>query len=151
MIRVRCDNPTCGQQMQALEELAGKRIRCPKCGQSLPVPTDDPVVATQDMTTRGVTPLHSRGNSPPDAEASSRDAGWLMWIAGGVGVCMLIALLLGGVGFVFFVSERGAFPVEEPAMPHAVHGTVEVEKAPSVIEEDLTPEAVPTSTPPPTK
>jgi hypothetical protein len=37
-IRVRCENPTCGKVLKVKGHLAGKRIKCPGCGQSMKVP-----------------------------------------------------------------------------------------------------------------
>lgn len=45
-IRIRC---SCGKQLQAKDELAGKRVKCPQCGQVIPVPkTSTPKAASDD-------------------------------------------------------------------------------------------------------
>ena len=37
-VRFLCDNPECGTRLECPDDLAGKKVRCPKCAKTLPVP-----------------------------------------------------------------------------------------------------------------
>ncbi|MEW6359955.1 MAG: protein kinase [Planctomycetota bacterium] len=46
-IKVQCSNPQCGKLLEAPESYAGRKARCPDCGQSMVIPAaqpDDPLV-----------------------------------------------------------------------------------------------------------
>jgi len=51
MIAFAC--ASCQMKLSAKEELAGKRIKCPGCGQSMqvPGPVDKPAAAVEDLPT----------------------------------------------------------------------------------------------------
>ena len=40
-VRFLCDNPECGTRLECPDDLVGKKVRCPKCAKTLPVPTPD--------------------------------------------------------------------------------------------------------------
>jgi hypothetical protein len=65
----------CGQELQAREEHAGRRTRCPKCGQELAIPAVRPASppappARPEAVTRRPPPDTSRPEDEPEREAS---------------------------------------------------------------------------------
>ncbi|MCI0460930.1 MAG: hypothetical protein L0Z62_28610 [Gemmataceae bacterium] len=58
----QCDNPQCGKTLSAREDLIGKRVRCPGCGQVAVVPA--PVVQPPPEQFRAPPPFQAPDRSP---------------------------------------------------------------------------------------
>lgn len=77
-IRFRCENPACARKMKAPSSAAGKRAKCPSCGQkqTIPVPieTDTPAKAAKPLKTYDLADSaeQSRMSVAAPAPASSR-------------------------------------------------------------------------------
>src|SRR4051794_5263888 len=108
-ISIQC--PTCEKKLKAKDELAGKRIKCPNCGEGVVIPSADP--ASQRVSAKGLSPIESpprRGQKAVTSPApSSRRLHW-PWYAGG-GVALLCALAL--VVFIFAMPGKERTPANK--------------------------------------
>ena len=137
----------CGKKYQAKDELAGRQLKCPTCGQILVVPQSDSPEAEVDLGDlsgfdlpaqgasdslplgRGPTlpssqfPQHARTGKNHSTAANAAKNGNLWMIAAATvgGVVAVIAII--SVFFVVFVPSDGE-PAGEPATPD-VHQEVE--------------------------
>jgi hypothetical protein len=80
-ISVQC--PGCEKRLKTRDELAGKRVKCPGCGQSVLVPAAHPGVASPAR------------EEPPPAPKGGTPVRWLLRL----GLSAIAALILGAVGF----------------------------------------------------
>jgi DNA-directed RNA polymerase subunit RPC12/RpoP len=82
-ISIRC--PDCDKKLRARDELAGKQVKCPRCGSLLVIPAAHP---------------SSDSLMVPEAER----ARWPWYVGGGVGACLVV------VAVVIFVIPGGDNP-----------------------------------------
>src|SRR5437773_491233 len=114
-IRFSCE---CGKQLAVKDENAGKRVRCPDCGEIQTVPESGPVEAGLRTGKPKQRPVRAAEEDEEDRDEreededrprkrkkkSSRSGGtfpWL-WVGAGVGVLALVAV---GVWFLFLRSK----------------------------------------------
>lgn len=111
----------CGQSFRAIDELAGKRVNCPSCGQPLAIPPLPPATSSADDTPLDLGnvsgfeqsaapvhdslagaeghPLHSASAAhssglPRQAAGMDRSVVLALWIGGGVVVVLILAMVL---------------------------------------------------------
>src|SRR5262249_45101996 len=64
-IVLRCPNASCNKQLRVSESFAGKRAKCPACGQTLTIPASGPVTAASAPATS-----QAAGKLPPAAASA---------------------------------------------------------------------------------
>jgi predicted RNA-binding Zn-ribbon protein involved in translation (DUF1610 family) len=129
-INVPCTN--CGKSLKAKEELAGKRVKCPSCGQVITVSASCPPSPAEEKTA-----LPGPDSSPPKPDAASppvqenRRVRWPLFAGlGAVAVCLLSGCLVSGVVFLFSVlgtksaeDEVIDFLVTREVLQHSISGS----------------------------
>ncbi len=91
---------SCDHRCKVADDLAGRRVKCPRCGAALSVPDDG---AGERPNSKGRRRDEGRGSRPRPARKAS-NKGLVIGLAVGCGV--LVVLLIGG-GVLLFVFFRG--------------------------------------------
>ena len=126
-ISVSCSS--CGKTFKTKEELAGKRVKCPSCGQVITVSASRPPSHAKEIS---VLPVQAPDNSPPKTEAASpavqerRRVRWPLYAGlGAVALC-----LVSGVVFVFSMlgtksaeDEVVDFLAAREVLQHSISGS----------------------------
>lgn len=104
-ISVQC--PGCGKKFKGEDRLAGKRVKCPSCGQSIlvaggpPVPSEESRIQGRPNEVSTVEPLAPR-------VPSVRRVLWPWYAGGGVAALALVAAAA------FFITRLGSAPAPAP-------------------------------------
>lgn len=96
-ISVQCSG--CGKSLKAKDELAGRRVKCPDCGQVVVVPTESPAShqASFTLPSSGVSSVGSRGKpvAASRPKQQGRQVRWPWYVGGGVvAVCVAMGSLV---------------------------------------------------------
>lgn len=113
MMRVTC---ACGKSLQAREELAGKRVRCPGCGEALTVPAASSAAVRPSKPRPPADDEPARPRRPTKQKAGMSPA--LLWSLVGGGA----ALAVGAVVLVIVLSSGGGGGSGGPAGPPGAGG-----------------------------
>jgi HEAT repeat protein len=106
-INVEC--PGCARKLKAKEDLAGKRVKCPSCGQVIVVPAARPASYPKATSPSAVNPSAAAAGAPmvaPSRVPASRPLRW-PWYAGG-GAVAVLCLVAGVVFFAMSGKDRTA-------------------------------------------
>src|SRR5438093_3287450 len=108
-LSLRCE--ACGKPLKLKDELAGKKIKCPACGQGLTVPpADEP----EGVTAAAEVGAPEPGRAPPDRNRRRRKrhqdeppslARYWPLLLGGTAVILLLGL--GTLGLAWWLSRPG--------------------------------------------
>ena len=100
-LSIRCENPDCRKPLRVTDELAGKRVKCPACGQVMSVAAQAAASEPRAFEPESATISTSKTVAGPPGVAQGR---WprLPWFAG-----VAAGFLLVGVGFVVFYIMTG--------------------------------------------
>src|SRR5437879_1241330 len=96
----------CGKQFQVLDELAGKRVKCPACQQIVAVPGTLvlPLPAAPEQESADEDEFRPAGKKKKKGSGSSKV---LLWVGLGSGAVVLsLACCCGGFGVWFFVIDK---------------------------------------------
>src|SRR3954454_16029724 len=97
-ISYRCENAACRKALRVKDEAAGKKVKCPGCGQSMLVPA--PGVDSRPVPVAPKSPLPAKtksGTGSPGKPQPQRKR-W-PWVTGAT-----IVLLLGSAATVYFYN-----------------------------------------------
>jgi hypothetical protein len=73
-ISVRCDNPDCGKSLRVKDELAGRRVKCPSCGEIVSVPDEPPDARERPARSRTTPAAADHGRGAKAKRSSGRAA-----------------------------------------------------------------------------
>ena len=94
-IRVQCSG--CEKTLKAKDEWAGRRVKCPQCGQAVVIPGNaaEQLQHTSDHQTQKLRPTNKEQGIPNAPAKSSRETyAWLWYAVGGGGVVVAIAIAI---------------------------------------------------------
>ncbi len=94
-ISIRCENPDCRKPVRVKDEAAGKRVKCPGCGQHIMVPPQKPAMPSRDATEEPAPQVEPFAVKDPKRPARRAVGLWLVGMA---------AMLLVGAGGGYFLS-----------------------------------------------
>lgn len=111
-ISVRCKNPDCGKPCRVKDEYAGKSVKCPGCGQRIPVPSREPALALDEP---GEVSAPRAERSVPRKEEPDRFARRAVWPwLVGMAVMLLVGVLVGAGSGYFLASSQAKKSVDGP-------------------------------------
>jgi hypothetical protein len=106
-IAISC--PSCDRPLKVKDDLAGKRVKCPGCGEPVLVEVADepePEPAIQEKPRRRVVEDDEPDDRPRKKRKKKKKSNTVLWIALGGGAALLLLLLVAGVLLFLFVFNR---------------------------------------------
>lgn len=90
-VSFRCANAACQNPLRVKDEAVGKRIKCPRCGQSMVVPAASTEAGPREATPKSPLRVQPRSGIKP-AQGQRPRVLW-PWFAGAAAVLMLIVMI----------------------------------------------------------
>lgn len=105
-IKIRCANATCQKALSVKDEFAGKRVKCPGCGQSILVPVQNVDSSPWNASPEPSSTAETKQTESHSAKTPSRRKRW-PWIA--VAVVALLSLGAGAAVYSGVLASIGVF------------------------------------------
>jgi hypothetical protein len=93
-ISIQC--PQCEKKLKAKDESAGKRVKCPACGESIPVPAGQPVAAgkpPRPSAAKSAAPRKAEPKPTRQPAPQSRRVRWPWYAGGTAGLCIVAVVV----------------------------------------------------------
>ena len=108
--------PSCDKTLKVKDELAGRKVKCPGCGEAVPVPAGDEaaVVAAEKLPRGKPLPVEDEEDRPRKKKKKKK-SNLGLWIGVGGGGLALLLLIGCGIGAFFYFKTPGEKKLDDQA------------------------------------
>src|SRR5439155_4482337 len=108
--------PTCDKTLKVKDELAGRKVKCPGCGEAVPVPAgDEAAVVSAEKLPRGKPLPVEDEEDRPRKKKKKKKSNLGLWIGVGGGGLALLLLIGCGIGAFFYFKTPGEKKLDDQA------------------------------------
>jgi hypothetical protein len=97
--------PACDKALKVKDELAGKKIKCPGCGEPILVEPDEVPEAAEEEAPRRKPRAEEEEDRPRKKKKKKKKSNATLWLVLAGGVALLLLLLAVGGGLLYFLNQ----------------------------------------------